>query len=325
MSNKPRVLSSACLEHCKCRYDGSVIENSVVKRLSEFVTFDIVCPEMGIGLPSPREAIRVIKDDTGEKLVDSYTGTDRTEDMNHFIDSFLKTHHEGDYDAVLLKCKSPTCGLKDVKLYAGPGKRPSLPERTQGFFGRVISEKFKKVVVEDEGRLKHFNIREHFYMSLFLRHRFRMVKLEATNHASLHPLVRFHSVNKYLFMAYNQSALKKMGSIVANHNRAPLSEVLSNYEDVLSVIYSQSLTPGKNVNMLLHLFGYFKNDLTATEKSFYLDQLALYQAKKIPFSAVLAILQSWVIRFDEPYLKDQTIFNMFPNALIEVTDSGKGL
>lgn len=325
MSSKPRVLSSACLEHCKCRYDGSVIENSVVKRLSEFVTFDTVCPEMGIGLPSPREAIRIIKTDLGERLVDSYSGNDRTEDMAHYIEGFLKTHQESDYDAVLLKCKSPTCGLKDVKLYAGPGKRPSLPERTNGFFGRVVADHFKKVVVEDEGRLKHFNIREHFYMSLFLRHRFRVVKEEAMEHGSLHPLVRFHSVNKYLFMAYHQSALKKMGSIVANHAHLPLQEVIEKYEETLSVIYAQSLTPGKNVNMLLHLFGYFKNDLSAKEKSFYLDQLALYQAKKIPFSAVLSILQSWVIRFDEPYLKDQTIFNMFPSELIEVTDSGKGL
>lgn len=324
-NQKPKILISACLEHCKCRYDGSVIENSTIKKLMPFVTFDPVCPEMGIGLPSPREAIRVIKGDEGNRLVDSYSGTDRTEAMDKFIDTFLESHHQDAYDAVILKCKSPTCGIKEVKLYKSSGKVPSLTEKTQGFFGKAISEAFDGVAVEDEGRLKHFNIREHFFMSLFLRFNFRQVKENVIKSKSLNALVSFHSDNKYLYMAYHQKALKEMGKIVANHEKLTPAEVVSLYENAIKPLYTAVPSAGKNTNMLLHLFGYFKNDLSGAEKAFFLDQLSLYQSQKMPFSAMLSILESWVVRFNEPYLKRQTIFHLFPRDLIDVTDSGKGI
>ena len=44
----------------------------------------------------------------------------------------------------------------------------------------------------------------------------------------------------------------------------------------------------------------------------------------VPFSLVVSILESWTVRFNEEYLKNQTIFNPFPKKLIKVTDSGKG-
>ena len=322
---KPKVLCSACLEHCKCRYDGSVIESSMIKLLQNFVTFETVCPEMGIGLPSPREAVRLIKTEEGLLLKDSYTGTDRTKDMKSFINTFFENHQEEDYDAVILKCKSPTCGLKEVKLYSDVGKRPSLTEKSHGLFGGSILEHFSKVPIEDEGRLKHFNIREQFYMAMFLRFSFRQVKEEVMKTQKLGALVNYHTENKYLFMAYSQETLKNLGAIVANHKHAAYEEVLKEYEDELSKVYRAQLTPGKNVNMLLHVFGYFKNDLSADEKTFFLEQLGLYEQKKLPFSSVLMIIQSWVVRYNQAYLKKQTIFNLFPKELVEMTDSGKGL
>lgn len=325
MSERPKVLLSACLEHCKCRYDGSVIQNATVLALKSYVDFDIVCPEMGIGLPSPREAIRLVKDNDRTLLVDSYTGTDRTEAMDQFIDAFLSKHPQEDYDGVLLKCKSPTCGLKDVKLYSGPGKIPSLPEKGQGIFGARCKKHFSNLPIEDEGRLKHFNLREHFFMGLFLHHAFRQVKQEVLALKTLHPLVDFHAKNKYLYMTYHNLALKHMGSIVANHAHLSREEVLKRYEEAMVPIYSANPSVGKNVNTLLHVFGYFKESLSSVEKAFFLDQLNRYQEKKLPFSTLLMLLKSYVVRFDEPYLKKQTLFDMFPEALIELTDSGKGI
>ncbi len=324
-NNRPKILCSACLEHCKCRYDGSVIENTTIKHLQPYVDFVTVCPEMGIGLPSPREAVRVARIDGEKRLIDSYSGTDRTEAMHTYIDAFLEAQEASTIDGVILKCKSPTCGFKDVKLYSGAGKQPSLPEKTSGFFGAAVKAKFAHVLVEDEGRLKHFNIREHFFMTVFLSSRFRAVASEVCEKQRLKPLVDFHSENKYLMMAYNQSALKKLGGIVANHEIRALEAVVEAYGETLSVIYNAHPSIGKNVNMLLHLFGYFKKGLTAEEKAFFLDQVSLYQTKKLPFSSVLSILHAWAIRFEETYLMQQTIFNMFPKALIEMTDSGKGL
>jgi len=77
--------------------------------------------------------------------------------------------------------------------------------------------------------------------------------------------------------------------------------------------------------MLMHLFGYFKKELTSTEKAYFLDTLEKYHMKKIPFSVPIAIIHAWVVRFDEKYLKYQTIFEPYPAEILDVSDSGKGI
>jgi uncharacterized protein YbgA (DUF1722 family) len=76
---------------------------------------------------------------------------------------------------------------------------------------------------------------------------------------------------------------------------------------------------------MLHIFGYFSKMLSEKEKAYFIDSLEDYHNKHIPQSTVMAILWAWVIRFNEEYLIQQTVFEPFPKALIQVTDSGKGL
>lgn len=306
---KPKILVSACLGFCHCRYDGSKLKSELVEMLKDAVIFETVCPEMGIGLPSPREAIRIATQKGNSRLVGSYSGLDYTEQMIRFTETFLDTFDAPSYDGVILKCKSPTCGIKDVKHYGSHGKVPSLMTKTHGFFGGAIKARVTSLIVEDEGRLLNEEIREHFLTSVSLHYAFKNVK--ASDNVS-GALVNFHANNKYLLMAYNQSALKRMGQIVANHEKLPISDVVSNYEKVLHVIYSSQLRPGKNVNMLQHLFGYFKKGLSTEEKAFFMEHLELYKKGLISLNSLLLILKSWVVRFDEPYLKDQTIFKRYP-------------
>lgn len=306
---KPKILVSACLGFCHCRYDGSKLKSELVEMLKDSVTFETVCPEMGIGLPSPREAIRIATHKGNSRLVGSYSGLDHTAQMIQFTESFLERFDASSYDGVILKCKSPTCGTKDVKHYGSHGKVPSHMTKTQGFFGGTIKSRVTSLIVEDEGRLLNEEIREHFLTSVSMHYAFKKVKASEQVSGAL---VAFHANNKYLLMAYNQSALKRMGQIVANHEKLPISDVLSNYEKELQVIYASQLKPGKNVNMLQHLFGYFKKGLNADEKAFFIEQLELYKKGLVSLNSLLLILKSWVVRFDEPYLKDQTIFKRYP-------------
>lgn len=322
---KPLILASACLSFRNCRYDGSVIPNAFIEKLKAYVEFETVCPEMGIGLPSPREALRIVKSGNVERLVDSYSGHDRSDAMDRFIEQFLKETSSDRFDGVILKCKSPTCGLKDAKTYPGTGKMGANPGKTEGYFGRSVSKHFTGMVIEDEGRLTHFNIREHFLISIFLHAEFRQVVEKVNIQKKLGPLVAFHSRHKYLFMAYHQKTLTQMGRILANHDKKSVSEVVESYSEALKFFYQAKPSQGKNINMLLHLFGYFKDKLSKEEKALFLDQLEQYQNNQVPFSTVLMLIKAWTVRFDEPYLKTQSLFELFPKDLIEVTDSGKGL
>lgn len=320
--SKPVIIKSACLEHCKCRYDGSVIPSKFVKVLEPFVEFISVCPEMELGLGSPREALRIVErqDEMGERFVFSRTGGDKTQEMKSFTHGYLEGLSYDEIDGFLLKSGSPSCGFKDVKKYRDFGKASKYNEKTRGFFGGAVVDSFPNLAVEDEGRLSNFTIREMYYTRVFMNAEFREIKKKN----QMKDLVKFHSEYKYLMMAYNQSALKKMGQIVSNNQKLSTKDVYDRYFDEIPRLFERISSPGRNVNMLLHLFGYFKKELTADEKAYFLEELELYTDHRIPLSVPLSIIYTWVIRYDEPYLKTQRIFNPFPKELMKVTDSGKG-
>lgn len=317
----PNVLISHCIEHGATRYDGSMIGNSFVKKLKGYVTFISVCPEVAIGLPIPREAIRIVKENEERKLVTSRSGDDVTHAMSDFSKTYCENLINQNIHGAIMKSRSPSCGVKDVKMYKSIGKAPSLGEKTSGFFGGTLMKLMPDLVVEDEGRLTNFNIREHFLTRIYTMADYDQVKEES----SIKALIDFQSRHKYLLMAYHQALQKILGKIVANHEHHPIEQVVTNYETNLKKALANPLRHGRNTNMLLHIFGYFKEDLLAEEKAYFLDLLSQYNDKKVPFSVPLSLLGAWVIRYDEKYLKGQSIFEPFPKGIIDVTDSGKGI
>ena len=318
---KPTVLISNCLEHGATRYDGSMISSPFVRKLKTYVNFIPVCPEVAIGLKVPREAIRIVKDQEGEHLVHSMTGGEVSNAMTTFAHDYLEGLKDKPLHGAIMKSRSPSCGIKDVKMYKAIGKAPSAGQKTKGFFGGALIESYPGLVVEDEGRLTNFNIREHFLTRIYVMAEFDQVKELGTMKA----LVGFQSRHKYLLMAYHQANQKVLGKIVANHEKKAAGNVYESYEEVLKKALANPLKHGRNTNMLLHIMGYFKEVLQPEEKAYFLDLLEQYNDKKIPFSVPLSLLGAWVVRFKEEYLMGQSIFEPFPKELIEVTDSGKGI
>ncbi|MDM5188756.1 DUF523 and DUF1722 domain-containing protein [Bacillus sp. DX4.1] len=313
----PIVVVSKCLEFEACRYNGDKIPDLTIRNLQPFVTFIPVCPEVEIGLGIPRETIRIVEEDGVQKLVQPSTKEDVTEKMKHFSEEFLSSLP--DVDGFILKNRSPSCGTRDVKIYTGFEKAPAKGKGA-GLFGGTVLEKFSHVAVEEEGRLSNFIIREHFFTRLFTIAHFKTLK----ENKSMEELVSFQSDHKYLFMAYNQTKQKELGRIIANLAKAPHEEVFENYEKTLCELLERTPRYTSNVNVCQHIFGYFKKDLKEEEKEHFLSLLHKYVEKKIPLSNLLALLKSWALRFEEDYLLRQTYFEPYPEALVEISDSGKG-
>ncbi|BES63944.1 DUF523 and DUF1722 domain-containing protein [Gottschalkiaceae bacterium SANA] len=321
MKRKPVIFVSKCLEQEACRYDGSMISNAFVKTLVEYVDFITVCPEKEIGLPVPREALRIVHHLDEDRLMFSKSGKDVSHDMVEFANAFLNPLVSKGIHGAILKGRSPSCGIKGVKSYQNFGKSPPTGTMTAGFFGKVFTEKFQGLAIEDEGRLRNYNIREHFLTRIFTMASFDIVKEEKT----MKSLIDFHSDNKYLLMAYHQKNQKMLGKIVANHEKKDIDKVINEYEEGLQKALATPMRRTTNINMLFHLLGYFKEKIAKEEKAYFLDLLEQYSTKKVPFSLPLSLIGAWVVRFDEPYLKRQTIFKPYPRGILEVTDSGKGI
>ncbi len=314
---RPRIVSSKCLEFEACRYNGVMIPDPFVRKLIPLADFYPVCPEMEIGLGVPRDPIRVVSDGGALKLLQPTTGLDCTERMLSFCRSFLDSL--GEADGFLLKYRSPSCGIKDVKIHSPKEDAPALGKGA-GFFGKAVLERFPLLPIEDEGRLNNFTIREHYLTRLFTLADYRRVAAAG----EMSGLVDFHTDNKLLLMAFHQGELKAMGKLVANPEKRRPAEVIGEYRRRLERALARPPRFTSAINVLMHALGYFKKGLSAREKAYFLDQLELYRAGKVPLSAPVSVINAWIARFEQDYLARQTFFNPYPLELVEITDSGKG-
>lgn len=314
---KPRVVISKCLEFDACRYNGAVIRFEPLRRMQKHIEFVPTCPEVEIGLGTPRDPVRLVEEDGRIAMWQPSTGRRLTRRMRSFSKAFLDDL-EG-IDGFILKSRSPSCGLRDVRFYPGPDE-PMASGKGAGLFAAAVLERYGHLAVEDEGRLTNFEIRQHFFTKLYALSSFRRLRSRPSQGA----LVRWHAESKLLLMAYNQAALRSLGRTVANHERRPVDDVVRAYEEDLARALSRPVRRPSHVNALMHAFGYVSDRMTRQEVRFFLKCLDRFRAGSIPLGVPLELLRSHIVRFEEPYLLPQSYFEPYPEALVDVGDSGKG-
>ena len=314
---KPVVVLSRCLEYEPVRYNAQVIPYDFVRQLEPWVTFVPVCPELEIGLGVPRDPIRIVSIDGDARLIQPTTDRDVTREMHQFSESFLASL--GDVDGFLLKNRSPSCGIGDVKIHQGLSESASST-RGAGLFAGHVLERFPGLAIEDEGRLRNYRLREHFLTRLFSLAALRDVRTKG----SMKDIVRFHSENKLTLMGYNQKELRSLGRIVANLDRRPFGELINDYVVHFQAALARPPRYTSMINVFQHASGYFSKQLARKEKRLLESSIERYRAKQTPAAAVTAILRAWIARFDQEYLGSQTFFEPYPPELMSVSDSGKG-
>jgi len=308
-----------CLEFAKCRYNGDMIGDPLVRRMKDSgrIEFLPVCMEMEMGLGVPRDPVRIVRSPDGQsRLLQPATGRDLTELALEFTAGFLSS--VGEVDGFILKSRSPSCGVRDAKLYqSAQGAAPLM--RQSGLFGGEIAKKYPDIVTEDEKRLAHVKLAEHFLTTIFASADWRAIE----GSGRMRDIIEFHSDHKFLLMLYSQREMRELGRIVANHEKGNLEAVKDEYNRHLRAALSKPPRCNSGANVLQHALGFFSDRLRAEEKRFFLEQLNMYLDARVPLSVCLNLMRSYVIRFGEPYLERQTFFEPFPADLLEVgvTDS----
>ncbi|WNB92201.1 DUF523 and DUF1722 domain-containing protein [Bacillus sp. NEB1478] len=313
---RPRVVVSKCLEFEACRYNGDIIYNDVIKKLMNHVDFVPVCPEVEIGLGTPRETIRIVKKGDEHLLIQPSTGRDVTGDMHSFTDQYLSA--VSDTDGFILKTRSPSCGIKEVRVYASTEKGPAIGN-TSGLFGGKVADRFSQLAVEEEGRLNNFTIRDRFYTKLFTLASFRRELPKG-----LKAVQEFHDKNYYLLMAYSRPTLKVMDRILLNTKENSDRKTVDLYSKALHKVFNRAARNDSNRNVAKEILKRFESRLSPNEVQFFQDLLQKYSEKKEPFSSITTLLKSHAIRFEDEQLLQQTFFQPYPEVLLEISDSGKG-
>jgi uncharacterized protein YbgA (DUF1722 family)/uncharacterized protein YbbK (DUF523 family) len=304
---RPRVVISRCIDFDACRYNGQVISTSLRGELEPHVDFLPICPELEIGLGVPRDPVRLVRRNGEARMVQPSTGRDLTRAMGAFSKRFLSG--VGEVDGFILKSRSPSCGPRNAKVYQG---EDGPPAPGSGLFAARVEESFPGAAISDEGRLNNLVLRDHFLTRLFTLTAFR----EMSERRSPGALVDFQARNKLLLMGYNQARMRAMGRIAGEQRSAPIASVLARYREELEPALSRPPRIGPNVNVLMHALGHFSSELSAREKAHFLDLLEAYRERRAPLSAVTSLLRSWAVRFEVPYISEQTYFAPFPEALV---------
>lgn len=309
---RPRIICSKCIEFAPCRYNGLIIRSSVVENLKKHADFKPVCPEVKIGLGIPRDPVRVVKIDGNPSLYQPATRRNLTKKMNEFSESFLNNINS--VDGFILKNKSPSCGIKNVRAYEGIGNQASKRNGV-GLFAQMVINQFPCLPLEDEGRLRNLAIRENFFTKIFTLAGFR----EITDSGDFNDLLEFHTQNKFLLLSYNQVNMRKMGRILSNRHKKTLEDLKEDYGKLLLSSLSGSPKISTTVNVLMHSLGFFSQELSSPEKTFFLDSLQKYRAGRIPLLVNLNLIKSWIIRFGEDYLEKQTFFSPYPEDMMQIS------
>jgi len=310
MQEKIKIGISSCLLGNKVRWNaGHKRDRFLTDTLGQFVEYVPVCPEVEAGFGIPRESLRLVGDPAAPRLMTFKSKTDRTDQMLSWAQKRVKQLGKENLCGFIFKSDSPSSGMIRVKVYNPKG----MPEKKGvGMFARAFMNHFPLIPAEDDGRLHDPRIRENFIERIFTLKRWRDSMFKSP---SMGKLVDFHTRNKLLILSHSPKHYRLMGKLVAEGKKDAMDNLLSRYERLLMEALTLKTTDKKNTNVLQHMMGYFKKQLTADEKQELLEVFGQYRQGFVPLLVPLTLMNHYVRKYDQPYLKMQTYLNPHPVEL----------
>ena len=301
---------SACLLGSKVRFDGGHKRSRfITDSLAEHFVFTAFCPEVAIGMGTPRQPIRL----TGDAQSPEAVGV-KTPELN--VTQPLRAYGEkiaGDIDGLcgfIFKKDSPSCGMERVKVYSARG----MPERVgTGLFAREVMNANPLLPVEEEGRLNDAELRENFINRVYVYARW---KAQIDNGLSKAGLIRFHSGHKYLVMSHSNEMYRELGQMLSDLTRAPLADIANNYITSLMQTLRRPATRKRHTNVLQHLLGYLKNNLDPAHRADLSRTIDSYRRGEFPLVVPIRLLQHHFSMHPHPYINEQVYLAPHPQALL---------
>jgi uncharacterized protein YbgA (DUF1722 family)/uncharacterized protein YbbK (DUF523 family) len=299
MTNSITIGVSSCLLGDPVRYDGGhKHDRYITDTLGKYFHFLPVCPEVGCGLPIPRESMRLEGDPANPRLITGRSRIDQTERMRAFCTVKVKELEGADLCGFIFKKDSPSSGLFRVKVY----NNGTAAKSGRGLFAAAVARHFPLLPMEEEGRLNDPTLRENFIERVFS---YRRWKDFLASGPTLGRLVEFHTAHKLLMMAHSPEVYRSMGKLVAHGKELPLSELYLRYEELFMKGLNLHASTKKNTNVLQHMMGYFKKQLSPEEKAELLEVIGQYHDGLVPLIVPMTLLRHYVRKYDQHYLQGQ--------------------
>jgi uncharacterized protein YbgA (DUF1722 family)/uncharacterized protein YbbK (DUF523 family) len=301
---------SSCLLGERVRWNGThKLDRFLTDTLGKFVEYVPVCPEVECGFDVPREPLRQVGNPDSPRIITSRTKIDYTDRMTRWARERVMVLEKEDLCGFIFKSRSPSSGMERVKVY----NENDIPVRKGvGIFARIFMAHFPLLPVEEDGRLHNPKLRENFIERIFTFKRWREGLAEKQSRGNL---VRFHTDHKMLILSHSPQHHRVMGKLVAQAKEIPLKELYEQYQGLLMEALRLTSTSAKNANALTHILGYFKKQLSADEKQELLEIIGLYREETVPLIVPITLINHYVRKYYQPYLKDQYYLHPHPLEL----------
>ena len=306
-----RIGVSRCLLGENVRYDGGHKRSAfVTETLAPFVRYIAVCPEVEMGMSTPREPIRLVRGEDGPRLRGVNSGKDYSAGMRRFAAKRVAELRDLDLHGYILKKDSPSCGLFRVRVY-GTGGAPSRDGR--GSFASALVDAISDLPVEEEGRLNDPALRGNFIERVFA---YQRLKTTLSGRWKVGDLVAFHTAEKFLLSAHDPKAHAELGRFVAGAKGTPRKRLTSDYRALFMAALARPATIRKHANVLQHMAGHLKNLLDEGSKAELHQAIEDYRLGLAPLIVPVTLIRHFVRLHDVAYLAGQTYLSPCPRELM---------
>ena len=306
-----RVGVSRCLLGDEVRYDGGhKRDNFLVDVLGRYVEWVPVCPEVEVGMGTPREAVHLIGNPRRPRMQTVQSARDVTHDMAAFSSRKVRDLEALELSGYVFKKGSPSCGMERVRILNQQGRsgRDGV-----GMFARAFMEHFPLIPVEEEERLGDAVLRENFIERIFSYHRWRTL---LRGSVTTDMIIEFHGLHKYALLAHSRAHYQVLSRLVAQARRFQPNELLERYGTVFMAALRIKASVRRHVTVLNHLAGHFQTRLHPIERAELDDSIADYHRGLVPLIVPLTLVKHYAIRHDIAYLRNQVYLHPHPKELM---------
>ncbi len=297
---------SSCLLGQPVRFDGGHKRDAYITgTLSEYFDFRPFCPEVGIGMGTPRPTIQLVKiDNTIRSLGVKNPEFDVTGQLRDFAARQLTYHSE--LCGYILKKDSPSCGMERVKVYAN-----SQPNKIgTGIYAEEMMRLNPLLPIEEEGRLGDPRLRENFIQRVYVLYRWKQLLIEGLTPSNL---TRFHARHKLIIMSHENYL--DLGKLLSNLTKYNVEEIGERYIQQLMKTLKKVVSRKNHVNVLQHIQGYLKKELSADDKAELCELVERYRQGEIPLIVPLTLLKHHFRKTPDPYIEDSYYMSPYPQEL----------
>jgi len=301
---------SACLLGDKVRFDGQHKHDTFLTgTLGPYFDYVPICPEVGCGLPVPREAMHLVGSPDAPRLVGVRSGTDFTAQMLAFCERTVEALKDKNLHGFIFKARSPSSGMAAVKVYSEAGHPVG---KAPGLFARAFMERFPNLPCEEEGRLNDVDLRENFIERVFTLWRFRQMVAEGV---TVSALMGFHARNKLLIQSHHETLMREMGRELAGLSAGEAAAYAPIYEAKLMQALKARATVRKHTNILQHMLGYLRGRADEADRQGVAEVIADYHRGVVPLIVPVTLLRHFVFKHRIPYLMEQYYLSPHPLEL----------